>query len=128
DAFVDASPRDLDPMALQVTTDEELLALVPYDDRKHRRIGDPKIFLDKTFGVSGPARANQGNPAIAHHSISRATCLAGLAGITIQTPEQREICGADNMVPVWRKNKKPRTCIDVFEYPNRACELPLVWV
>ncbi len=31
------------------------------------------------------------------------------------------------MVPIWRKGKKPRTCIDIFEFPNKACELPVVW-
>ena len=70
---------------------------------------------------------NQGNKAIALHATSREACLAGLAGIVLQTPEQRATCGAENMVPIARAWKAPAYCIDVFEFPNRACELPIVW-
>jgi formylglycine-generating enzyme required for sulfatase activity len=33
------------------------------------------------------------------------------------------------MVPVWKgkDSSKARFCIDLFEFPNRACELPMVW-
>lgn len=65
---------------------------------------------------------NQGNPEISEHTISRERCLAGLKGVVLQTPEQRQICGHDNMVPI-----SEAVCIDVFEFPNRACELPFVW-
>jgi formylglycine-generating enzyme len=72
---------------------------------------------------------NQGNKALAQHLISRSKCLAGLAGVTIQTEEQKRICGGfEDMVPVWKKGKKPKACIDVFEFPDKPCELPFVWV
>lgn len=57
--------------------------------------------------------------------------MAGFEGVTIQTAEQKERCGgAENMVPVYRKGdmSKAKTCIDVFEFPNKPCELPFVWV
>jgi formylglycine-generating enzyme len=73
---------------------------------------------------------NQGNKAIARHLIDKEKCLAGLRaeGIVVQTAEQRAKCGGlENMVPVWQKGEEPRFCIDVFEFPNKACELPMVW-
>jgi formylglycine-generating enzyme required for sulfatase activity len=81
--------------------------------------------------IGGPWRLGQGNRAISLHSIGRRACLEGLRGVVIQTPEQRAACGADNMVPVWGRGEDlaaARFCIDVFEYPNRPCELPFVFV
>ena len=48
----------------------------------------------------------------------------------MQTDEQRRACGGEPfMVPLFRNGDmaKTRACIDVFEYPNRPCELPMVW-
>lgn len=115
------SPPPIDPMGSHRATREGLLALLspPRDDP----------FFERVFGVDGPRFVNQGNKAIARHEISKARCLDELAkhDIVIQTAEQRAICGAENMVPVWRKGEQPTTCIDVFEFPNQACELPMVW-
>jgi len=124
----DASVDD-DPMANHHNTREELLALFTikdFTDDEKKRI-QPDAFLRNAFGVEGPGKMNQGNKAIAKHTISKAQCLAGLKNIVVQTPEQRAKCGADNMVPVWIKGKEPWFCIDVFEFPNRPCELPFVW-
>lgn len=124
----DASPDD-DPMANHHNTREELLALFSiknFTDDEKKRI-QPDIFLRNAIGPGTPGKMNQGNKAIARHTISKAQCLAGLKDIVIQTPEQRAKCGADNMVPVWIKGKEPWFCIDVFEFPNKPCELPFVW-
>jgi len=118
-----------DPMSLHKETREELLALFSIKDfteEEKKRIL-PDQFLRSTFGIGSPGRMSQGNRAIAQHTISREKCLAGLKDIVIQTPEQRAKCGAENMVPVWLKGKDPWFCIDVFEFPNKACELPMVW-
>jgi len=120
---------DSDPMSLHRETREELLTLFTVKDfteEEKKRI-QPDIFLRSTIGVTGPERMHQGNKAIAMHTISREKCLAGLKDIVIQTPEQKAKCGADNMVPVWTKGKDAWFCIDVFEFPNKACELPFVW-
>ncbi|RYZ61792.1 MAG: hypothetical protein EOP08_13045 [Proteobacteria bacterium] len=118
-----------DPMATHKTTRAELLELVPIAplDPARTRIVQPDAFLQSVFGVDGPSHMNQGNRSIAQHRISKEACLAGLKSIVLQTPEQRRICGADNMVPVWQGGKDPWFCIDVFEFPNQACELPMVW-
>jgi formylglycine-generating enzyme len=120
------APAAADAMEAHAATTEALLALVPWREGKT----PPQSFLEKTFGVGTPARLNQGNREIAAHAISKQRCLEGLRGVTLQTEEQRARCGgAENMVPIWRG--KPgtavKTCIDIFEFPNRACELPIVW-
>jgi sulfatase modifying factor 1 len=118
-----------DPMQLHKETREELLSLFTikeFTEEEKKRIR-PDAFLRSMFNTDGPAHANQGNKAVARHTISKEKCLEGLKDVVIQTPEQREKCGAENMVPVWVKGKDPWFCIDVFEFPNKACELPMVW-
>jgi formylglycine-generating enzyme len=115
------------PEPPQVAPDQaSLLALFP------RPIApEDRPFFERFVDVSGPGAMNHGNPAIAKHAISRKACLAGLDGVVLQTPEQKAHCGGhDNMVPIYPDGdpSKARTCIDVFEFPNRACELPFVWV
>lgn len=135
-AVVDAAARlpavsaaDDDPMANHHMVKSELLGLFAIKDftEEERKRIKPDQFLNAVFGSDGPGRMSQGNKAIAQHSISRAKCLAGLKDVVIQTPEQRAKCGAENMVPVWIKGKEAWFCIDVFEFPNKACELPFVW-
>jgi hypothetical protein len=108
-----------DPMGLHHDSPDALRALM----------GDA---ADLTLPVGGgPWRLGQGNRAISRHSIGRRACMRGLADVTIQTPEQRERCGAENMVPVWDRGGSMAAasfCIDVFEFPDKPCELPFVFV
>ncbi len=118
-----------DPMEIHQETREGLLGLFslkPFTEEERKKFGIDG-FLRGAFNTDGPGRISQGNKALALHNISKEQCLAGLKDIVLQTPEQREICGADNMVPVWTKGKKPWFCIDIFEFPNKPCELPVVW-
>jgi len=127
DGGVEAGPGE-DPTAFHYETREELLALFTIK-RPPKPDSNADGFLQKSFGPSSPSLINQGNKALAKHAISRARCLAGLEGVTLQTDEQKATCGGfENMVPIWRKGKKAKACIDVFEFPNKPCELPLVWV
>jgi hypothetical protein len=85
------------------------------------------ITFARTIIAGRRHHANQGNYKIAHHNISRKQCLDGLRDLVLQTPEQREICGGPYEVPVHRGDPASATsCIDIFEYPNRPCELPFV--
>lgn len=95
-----------------------------------KRWKNPQDLLDQTFGVGSVWLANQGNTAISHHHGSRSQCLEGLKGIVLQTADQKRVCGAEYMVPVYRDGKPEtaKTCIDIFEFPNRPCELPVVWI
>jgi hypothetical protein len=118
-ASIDATADD-DPMLLHADTPEALRGL----------IGDAAPAL--TFPVGGGMwRFSQGNRAISRHALGRRACLEGLRDVVIQTAEQRARCGADAMVPVWPRGgslETARTCIDVFEFPNKACELPFVFI
>ncbi len=130
DAAVDAEVPFVssDPMESHQTTREGLLGL--FSIRKENESASATAFLEKTFGPESARTMNQGNRAIARHLIDKKTCLANLekAGIVVQTKEQRAQCGGfENMVPVWNKGEPPKFCIDVFEFPNRTCELPMVW-
>lgn len=126
-AELDGGPEE-DPMANHIETKEGLLALFTIK-RPPKRDSNADGFLDKSFGPGTAARINQGNKLLGKHAISKAKCLAGLRGVTIQTEEQRAQCGGfENMVPIHKKGKKSKACIDVFEFPNKPCELPVVWV
>ncbi len=122
-----AAPADTSP--LHKSTREDLLGLFTTkaltDEEKARIL--PERFLNGVFGVGTPAKIHQGNQAIALHEISRAACLKGLEGVTLQSADQRKACGHENMVPVHLRGKDPYFCIDVFEFPNKPCELPFVW-
>ncbi len=114
-ALFDAGP----PLPLSFGTTEELLSVS----------GLPSTnFTRSAFGPI-PGKFSDGNSAIAHHAISRRACLEGLRNITLQTPLERATCGGENMVPIFRGGDAgaAKTCIDIFEFPNKACELPMVW-
>lgn len=114
----DASPVSDDPMALHYVDADTLRALMG-------------AAASVPIPVGGFWRLGPGNRAVSRHAIGPRACLQGLRETVVQTPEQRERCAADNMVPVWSKGADPaaaRFCIDVFEFPNRPCELPFVFV
>lgn len=73
----------------------------------------------------------QGNPKISRHPLTRAECLARRAAAPRLAAEDPR-CGAPSMVPLYDPTagehpESARTCIDQFEFPNIACEYPLVW-
>lgn len=119
-----------DPMDLHRMAPEELASLMTLPPKPDGSPGLPGPFLKWVFEPT-PGRFNQGNKARARHEIGKRACEANLrkSGVVIQTPEQRARCGAENMVPVWRGGdpQKGAFCIDTFEFPNRPCELPMVW-
>jgi hypothetical protein len=114
-------------------------ATVPFDDPMALHLDSPDALralmgeaASVPFPVGGGAwHFSQGNRAIAHHSIGPKACMEGLKGVVLQTPEQRSRCGAEGMVPVWERGGNidtARYCIDVFEFPNKPCELPFVFI
>jgi formylglycine-generating enzyme len=113
------SAPDDDPMALHHETPESLRALMGGAGSLALPVG------------GGPWQIGQGNRSVSQHAIGRPTCVERLRDVTLQTPEQLARCGAVNMVPVWEQSgdfSSARFCIDVFEFPNLACELPFVFV
>lgn len=126
DAFAGWTVDDddvVDPPEGTTADREKLLELVPMSVRD-------QATLDRAREQLGPYtnHANQGNPEISKHAISRAQCKANLKGVVLQTPLQREICGGPWEVPIHSGDpRKATTCIDVFEYPNHPCVLPFVF-
>lgn len=122
----------LDPSKPPLLSANELMSFVQIaqNGSLRKRWKNPQDLLDQTFGVGSVWLANQGNTAISHHHGSRSQCLEGLKGIVLQTADQKRVCGAEYMVPVYRDGKPEtaKTCIDIFEFPNRPCELPVVWI
>ena len=129
-ASVVVDPLFRDPMAIHHETRAELIRLfeVPHPSRLPNV--DVDAFLAATFGPDGPTTSNQGNKALAQHTISKGQCLAGLANIELDTEQTRSVCGQPFMVPIFDKGdpSRARTCIDLFEFPDKPCELPFVWI
>lgn len=116
----DHLPEPPDPQSTDV---EQLLAIIPIDVRSEENLATARRWLGP-----GANHTSQGNPSIASHDITRAECKERLRGVVLQTPLQREICGAPWEVPIHAGDpSKATTCIDVFEYPNRPCVLPFVY-
>jgi formylglycine-generating enzyme required for sulfatase activity len=76
----------------------------------------------------------QGNPAITHHPVTPAQCLARLERRSIHYENARfeKICGAKFMAPLYdpatQKPEDAKACIDQFEFPDIPCTYPVVWV
>lgn len=122
----------LDPDKPLYATKQDILSFVEVKapDKLRKRWKDASDLLEQTFGIGSVWFSNQGNMAISHPKSSRKQCLEGLKGVVLQTTEQRQVCGADYMVPIYKDGKPDtaKTCVDVFEFPNRPCELPVVWM
>lgn len=122
----------LDPEKALYDSKQELISFAPVRNpgSLRKRWKDPAELLDQTFGQGSVWFSNQGNTAISHPTGSRKACLEGLKNMVLQTPEQQKACGADYMVPIYKDGKadSAKTCIDIFEFPNRPCELPVVWI
>jgi sulfatase modifying factor 1 len=136
DSGADAAPVVQDfsdePAPVPATSQQALLQFVLAGQPPERSSPGDKddAFLRRAIGPGTFGSMNQGNPEIAKHEISRKQCLAGLRGMTLQTDEQRKQCkGYELMVPVYEDGdpQSAKVCVDVFEFPNRPCELPFVW-
>lgn len=77
------------------------------------------------------AYLGQGNPESTVHPMTRDQCRQHRAQVPIVAGHER-ICGARNMVALYDpKHEEPeqaKLCIDQYEFPNLACEYPVVWV
>lgn len=113
-------------------TTKDLIAFVDVKNpgSLRKRWSSPEELLEKTFGVGSVWFSNQGNQGISEHAISREACLKGLEGVVLQTEDQKATCGADYMVPIYKDGNpaSAKVCVDIFEFPNRPCELPVVWI
>jgi formylglycine-generating enzyme required for sulfatase activity len=71
-----------------------------------------------------------GNPKMSKPAMSRDECRERRSGAKVWVGDDR--CPSKNMVLVYdpaRQSKEEATvCIDQYEFPNIACEYPIVWV
>ena len=115
--------------AFDATLPDDPMALHHEDVESLRALMGKAAALPLQLG--GQWRISQGNRSISRHAIGRRACLERLQGVVVQTAEQLAQCDEPNMVPAWPRGSRSvdaRFCIDVFEFPNRACELPFVFV
>jgi sulfatase modifying factor 1 len=124
---VEVSMEEMDAAEPAASAQIDVEALVSLVSMKER----DEASLAAAHSMLGPGKAhgNQGNPDITKHGITRASCLEGLRHVTLQTYMQHEVCGAPNEVPIYANGdlKSASVCIDVFEFPNKACVLPFVY-
>lgn len=84
--------------------------------------------------IFGSRILSQGNPKIAKYALTKKECMKRQATAGMKFPNTAFLkqCGAPNMVPVYNvESEKPsdaKVCIDQFEFPNMACEYPVIWV
>lgn len=67
-----------------------------------------------------------GNPKVSKPAMTKAECRARRAEGQWHAADAR--CGAPNMVAIEGEDGEPSVCIDQYEFPNVACEYPVVWV
>jgi hypothetical protein len=109
-------------------SNERLLGLL---QQVHGLTPDQVQRLAAIFRRSGVM--GQGNPAISVHPMTPDQCLKirKHASFTDDLQAFRRICGAPNMAPLFDpKTTDPGdapVCIDQFEFPDIACEYPVVW-
>jgi hypothetical protein len=136
---VDA-PRVMEPVMTPARVDDDDPEPRTLDDQIERLMGrmraelwlsDAQMARVEAIFAGSPV-LSQGNPVITKHPMSRAECrqIRAEAGLD-RTRDPR--CGAPNMVPVYdpgagQTAADAKVCIDQFEFPDIACEYPVVHV
>ncbi len=67
-----------------------------------------------------------GNPEVSKPAMTKAECRQRRSAGRWRGGDPE--CKAPNMVPIETSEGRPRVCIDQYEFPNVACEYPVVWV
>lgn len=78
---------------------------------------------------SASKELGQGNPKLTRHAMSRGECKQTRAAAGLPSVLDVAVCGAKNMVPIWGAGQSAETallCIDIYEFPDLACEFPVV--
>ena len=122
------SPGDRSPERAARTDIEEQRSALLDAMRAELRLTDGQLELVSDIIEHSPV-LGQGNPAISEHPMTPADCRTAREAAPVVAAEPR--CGAPNMVPIYGAGEAAndaRTCIDQFEFPNIACEYPVVHV
>jgi formylglycine-generating enzyme required for sulfatase activity len=96
-----------------------------------RELDIPETGITKLREIFAASRwLGQGNPKVTEHPMTRKECRERRAALKVED-EQHAECGALNMVPLYPREQGAGSadrCIDRYEFPNIACEYPVVWV
>ncbi|WP_437960750.1 SUMF1/EgtB/PvdO family nonheme iron enzyme [Sorangium sp. So ce119] len=128
------------PERVTLAVDDEDSAPATLDEQRRRLFGAMRRELalsdeamrrvEEIFAASPVL--GQGNPALTRHPMSRSECrrIRTLSGVA---PAREPACGAPGMVPLFdptrgQTRESARVCIDQLEFPNIACEYPVVHV
>jgi formylglycine-generating enzyme len=132
-APVDAGPPELPYLELDGGTLGERNDVLIQNMQRALGLDDSQVASVRAiFAASTEGWIGQGNPTVSVHPLSRAECLDRRAQATKLAPADPR-CGSPNMVPLYDPSvgetaATARACIDQFEFPNIACEYPVVWV
>lgn len=112
-----------------------------HDDVRSRSVGEQQQYLialltdrmqlsaEQAQTVRSIVEASDwlsfGNPKISKPALLKAECRERRGAATWRSGDAE--CNAPNMVVVQRRDRS-LTCIDQYEFPNVACEYPVVWV
>ena len=102
------------------------------DEMAHQlRLEDAQVARVKAIFASSKW-LGQGNPAVTKHPMTRAECRE-IRSKAAALPSGDARCKSPNMAALYDPSagetaELARTCIDQYEFPNLACEYPVVWV
>lgn len=111
------------------TLDEQKEALLAKLARAEK-LSDEKLARVRAI-VFGTRWLSQGNPDITAHPMTRGECRSRRQAAAPLPPGDAR-CGAPNMVPLYDRARgqsdvDAKVCIDQYEFPNIACEYPVVY-
>lgn len=123
---IDVGESRSEPLESLMTERDELYRALSFE------LGVPEAKLKEIRAiVEGSPFLGQGNPAVTRHPMTKQQCRARRAQAALASDDER-ICGATNMVALFDPGQgeaaSAKLCIDQFEFPNIACEYPVVWV
>src|SRR5262249_10939164 len=128
----------IDP-AKAAPPDDDVLPSTLADQRKelYRRMAEElelgEARMAKIRAIIDPSpMIGQGNPAVTRHPMTRRECRQRRADAGLGGPQTQAPCAGKNMVPLYDADvgetaKDAKVCIDQFEFPNIACEYPVVY-
>ena len=136
------TPHAPPPVTIPARVEDDDPEPVTLDDQLARLFRRMRAELGLSAGQMARVEAifaaspvlSQGNPVITRHPMSRAECRRVRAEAGLETETTRDPrCAAPGMVPVFDPGAgetaaDARVCIDRFEFPDIACEYPVVHV
>ncbi len=111
---------------------EEQRAYLIQRIQKGMSLDDTAIARVKGIFAGSPI-LSQGNPAISVRAMTRRECAEVRRSAGLDMTMLHPVCGVPNMVPIFNPlrgetEKDAHVCIDQYEFPNLACEYPVVHV